>query len=101
MKTIAQPLYGGARDEDTAFERVLHPVIESPGYCRNETVARLLAFRPRVHQHETSGAVGVLDHSGLETRLTKEGSLLISRNAKYGDICPVKRIAAKRCSTWF
>jgi len=54
-------------------------------------VAALNWHSPRVHEHEATGAIGVLDHARRKTRLTKRGRLLIRlRRRQWGWACPNK-----------
>ena len=56
-----------------------------PGHGGEQLVAALNWHSPRVHEHEATGAIGVLGHARRETRLIKRGRLLITCHAGNGD----------------
>ena len=85
-EAVAQPLDGGAGDEDGALQRVgvvpsasVQPtVVSSPSTGSGQVVAH-------VHQHEAPRAVGVLRHAGLEAGLAEQRRLLVARDARDRD----------------
>src|SRR5437867_6100354 len=59
-EAVAQPLDGGAGDEDAALEGVGDPSVETPRDRREQPVARRDGSVAGVEQQETAGAVRVL-----------------------------------------
>ncbi len=75
---VAQPLDRRAGDEDGTLERV-HDLAAGPARERHEqALGRRRRLLAGVHEHERSGAVGVLRHAGLEARLTEQRRLLVA-----------------------
>ncbi len=92
---VAQPLHGGAGDEDGAFEGVVGdraiagPPSASPGSVQATVVSSPSTgsghVSPDVHQHERAGAVGVLRHARLEAGLAEQRRLLVAGDAADRD----------------
>jgi hypothetical protein len=76
---IAKPRNDGAADKHSTFERVLKPAIHLPGHCGKQPILRVDRFAAGVHQHEAAGAIRVFREARLETRLSEERRLLITR----------------------
>ena len=84
---IAEPLDGGAGDEDGALEGVGHSggTFEDPGHAGEQPVDRLRAAVADVHEHEAAGAVGVLGHARGEAGLAEQRRGLVSGHPGDGN----------------
>ena len=82
---VPQPLYGGARNEDRAFQRVSGDAIEPVGDRGEQLVLRGHRLGAGVEQREATGAVGRFHHAGREAGLADGRSLLVAGNAANGD----------------
>ena len=82
---VAQPLHGGAGDEDRAFQRVGALAAELVGDGGEQPVLRGDRRRAGVEQGEAAGAVGRLHHAGREAGLADGGGLLVAGDAADRD----------------
>ena len=82
---VAQPLHGGAGDEDRAFQRVGALSRELVGNGGEQLVLRGDRRRAGVEQGKAAGAVGRLDHARLEAGLADGGGLLVAGDARDHD----------------
>ena len=89
---VAQPLHDRPGDEHAAFEGVLFfrvariacaPQLGSSG--GQQAILRSHQLVAGVQQHEATGAVGVLRHSGAVAALAEERRLLVAGDSGYGD----------------
>src|SRR5262249_32834696 len=80
-ETVAQPLDGGSRDEDAAFERVRGPSIEPPRDGREQSMARSHGSMTGVEQQKATGAIRVLGVTGDIARLAEQGRLVVAGHA--------------------
>ena len=84
-QAVAQPLHGGAGDEDRAFQRVGALACELVGDGGEQLVFRGHRRGAGVEQREAAGAVGRLDHAGFEAGLADGGGLLVAGDAGNRD----------------
>ena len=83
-QAVAQPLHGGAGNKNRALERVAGASCTwrcrraAPGDGGQQLVLAGDGRAAGVHQHETTGAIGVLRHAGCKTGLPEGGGLLIA-----------------------
>ena len=84
-KLIPQPLDRRTRNEDGPFKRIIHAAFHAPGDGRHKAVAGGDGRVPRVHQKETSRAVGVLRFARRKAGLPEQRRLLVTRRARNGD----------------
>src|SRR6266851_4262752 len=77
-KAIAQPLHCGTGNKDASFQRVSNIFPYAPGDSRQQAILRRHSLVTGIHQHEAASTIGVLRHTGIETCLSKSGSLLVS-----------------------
>ena len=82
LQLVAQPLDGGAGDEDGAFERVFDLAVQAPGDRGDQTILGEHGLLTGVHQQERAGAVGVLSLAGMVAGLAEEGGLLVAGRAR-------------------
>ena len=68
-----------------AFERVGAPAVELVGDGRQQAVARAHRHAAGIEQREAAGAVGRLDHAGLDAGLADRRRLLVARHAEHRD----------------
>src|SRR5438270_1657086 len=98
-EAVAQPLHGGAGDEDGALERIGRPPTEAPGDRRQQPVRGDHRPLAGVDEREAARAVGVLGLARLEARLPEERGLLIACDAgdRYAAREPaeVRRLGAR------
>src|SRR6266446_5013800 len=80
-EAVAQPLNGGAGDEDGALERIGRPPTEAPGDRRQQPVRRDHRALAGVDEGEAARAVRVLGLARPEARLPEERGLLVARDA--------------------
>ncbi len=90
---VAQPLDGGAGDEDRRLERVRGLPPDLPGDRRQQALGRRRHGGALVDQHERAGAVRVLAEAGLDAALAEQRRLLVARDAGDGHVCEVLRPA--------
>ena len=83
---VAQPLHGGAGDEDRGLERVVGALAEAPGDRREQALPGVRRLRAGVEQHEAAGPVGVLCAARVVARLAEERRLLVARDPGDGDV---------------
>ncbi len=97
---VAQPLDGGAGDEGRPLERVGHRgpraaspacVAQVPGAADGQALGRGRALGAGVGQHEAAGAVGDLDHAGVEAGLAEQRGLLVAQHARDRDAVQHRR----------
>ena len=86
MQAISQPLHHSAADEDAAFQGILRLKPPLGRTCGQQTVGTGLGLRAGVHEHEAPGAIGVFGQARLEARLSKQRTLLVTRDATNGDL---------------
>ncbi len=80
-ETVAQPLHRGATHEHAALEREL-AAAAAPGDGGEQSMTGPARRRACVHERETTGAIGVLRHAGLEAGLAEQRRLLVARDAR-------------------
>ena len=81
-EAVAQPLHGGAGDEDGALEGVGDLAAgQLPGDAGEQPFDGWRALGAHVHEDERAGAVGVLGHPRREARLAEQGGLLVAGDA--------------------
>ena len=81
LQPVAQPLHGGAGDEDGALQRIGALAVELVGDGRQQAVLggdRLVAG---IEQRKAAGAVGGLHHARREAGLADGGGLLVAGDA--------------------
>ena len=78
FQLIAQPLNGGAANEDCPFQRIVHFAAWAAGNSGQQAVVRTYRFFAGVHQQEAAGAVGVFRHARLNTELAVQRRLLVT-----------------------
>src|SRR3546814_1160419 len=88
---VAQPLHGGAGDEDAAFQRVGGLAAEAIGNGRQQAMLRVHQLAAGVEEGKAAGAVGRLHHAGLEAGLADGGRLLIAGDAADGQSAAEQR----------
>jgi hypothetical protein len=79
---IAQPLYGGSRDEYAAFHGERSRSGERRGAGGKQAIFRVRRVAAGMQQGETSCPVGILAQPRAEARLTRQGCLLIARDSR-------------------
>ena len=67
LQAIAQPLHGGAGDEDRAFQRVRALTVELIGDRRQQPMLRRDGFAARVEHSEAARPVGRLQHARAQS----------------------------------
>ena len=82
LEAVAQPLHGGAGDEDRAFERIGALAVELVGDGGQQPVLGGHRLGARVENREAAGAVGGLHHAGREAGLADGGRLLVAGDAQ-------------------
>ena len=85
---VAQPLHGGAGDEDRALQGVGRLAREAPGDGGQQPVPRPDRLRAGVHDCEAAGAVGALRHAGREAGLPDRRRLLVACDSRDGEGVP-------------
>ncbi len=78
-------MHHGAGDEDRAFQGIGAFTGQLPRHRGQQAVGARHRPVPRVHQHETSGAIGVLGHARHDTGLAERGRLLVAGDPGDGD----------------
>ncbi len=83
LQPVAQPLHGGAGDEDAALQRIGPPAVELIGDGGEQARWRELhGDAAGVQQREAARAVGRLDHAGLDAGLAHGRGLLVAGHAQ-------------------
>ncbi len=82
-EAVAQPLHRGAGHEDRSLHRVGDGVAELPRDRGEQSVDRRRVRVAQVHEHERTGAVGVLGHARREARLAEQRGLLVAGDARH------------------
>ena len=75
---VAQPLDGGAGDEDAAFERVGGLAAKLVRDRRQQAVTRGGRLRAGMQERERAGAIGRFDHAGAKAGLPDQRRLLVA-----------------------
>src|SRR5262249_62323543 len=79
-EAVAQPLDGGAGDEDGPFERIGRPAPLVARHGSEKPVRRLDWLLTGVEEEKASSAVGVLRQAGRGAALAEEPRLLVARD---------------------
>ena len=87
-QAVAEPLHGGAGDEDASLEGVGEATVDPPTDRRDQAVLRHPRLGTRVHQQETAGPVGVLRLARGDAALTEERRLLVAGDTRDGNLGP-------------
>ena len=78
---VPEPLHQGPGYGNRPFEGIDSVLaVDSICHCAEKTGLGRNRIGAGIHQHEVSGAVGVLGISGRETDLPEQGRLLITEN---------------------
>ena len=85
LEAIAEPLDGGAADEDTAFEGELAFFADLPGDRGDEALGGGEGFGADILEEETACAVGIFGEAGFGASLAEERGLLVTGGAGDGD----------------
>ena len=80
---VAQPLQGGAGDEDAALHRVGHLAVQPVGHRGQQAVARAHRLASGVLDQEAAGAVGALHHARRKAGLADQRRLLVAGHAQH------------------
>jgi hypothetical protein len=81
-EAVSQPLHGGAGDESAPLERIRRLALDPPRRGRDEPVVAQDRPLADVHQRERARAVGTFRVPFAKARLTEEGSLLVTGDAR-------------------
>ena len=81
FQAVAKPLYGRARDENRAFERIGGGAVQLIGDGGEEAVFGCDGDLPRVEHNKTARTVCGFDHAGGEAGLADCGGVLVARDA--------------------
>ena len=87
MQAVAQPLHGGAGDEDAALQRIGALALELIGDGGEQPIARMHGDAAGIEDGEAARAVGRLDHAGLDAGLAHRRRLLVARHAEHRHRC--------------
>ncbi len=79
---VAQPLKRSARYKDGAFQRIVDLAPQAPCDGRDQAVLGEDRLLPGVHQHEATGAVGVLRLARRKAGLPEQSRLLVPGRAR-------------------
>ena len=85
LDAVAQPLHGRAGDEDAALHRVADLAVQAVADRGQQAVLRHHRGGAGVLDHEATGAIGALDHAGLEAGLADQRGLLVAGHAQHRD----------------
>src|SRR3546814_10458465 len=86
---VAQPLHGGAGNENAALERIGGLAVDAVGDRRQQPVLRALEFAAGVEHQKAAGAVGRLAHARRSEEHTSEFQSLM--RISYAVFCLKKK----------
>ncbi len=85
LQLVSQPLDDCAGDKCASFQGIGDFPSHTPGDGGQEAGCRGSGLPAGIHQHETTGSVGGLNHTRVETALAEKGCLLISGDPGDGN----------------
>src|SRR5690606_22247083 len=91
LEAVAEPLYGCARNEDRAFERISRLTIEAEADGREQAVLRADQLSAGIQYGEAARAVRGFHHARIEASLTDQRRLLVAGNAPDRDCSSEQR----------